>query len=170
MQHHSSFETKVLTSKLWRFQWQCDRIQGSHEHPNVCFIQITRSLGATYVLNWIFSETRVLRSTTQTTGNHEGYPLVFHLLNFNLKLRVWCWSYTENHTIESTMTESRTEQKPAPMRFASIGYILADIGNVKVLRSKLCVETSLVSRSTGKRSIFLLENSSMNKRKQLDFN
>ena len=37
-----------------------------------------------YVLKQIFKT--VFSSTNQTTRNHERYPLVFHIVNFNLKL------------------------------------------------------------------------------------
>ena len=58
----------------------------------------------------------------------------------------WCWSYESTHNaIDNNGTHNWGKMH-------HLGYILVAIRNIKVLTSKLCVETYVVSRLTGKHS------------------
>ena len=66
----------------------------------------------------------VLSSTNQTTPNHEGYPLVFHVLDFNLKHRNIIGDNDEKHKRAKTRPLSAQSNLSSKffVRFAFIGY------------------------------------------------
>ena len=82
-----------------------------------------------------------LSSTNQTTPNHDGYPLVFHALNFSLKL---------HNIIDNDEKHKRTKTRPLMSAQSSLGsklFVRFQLLSLDTDMSKLCLETWVPGRA-----------------------